>query len=108
MKKKYRVLKTAEFQEIMNRRKYKNMPAFTIYIQEKREDHARFGIAVPKKLGNAVYRNKAKRQVRNMLEELSPFGLMFDGIILVRKQFDSNSYNTNKEDLEKLLKTVKI
>lgn len=108
MKKLYRIKKTAEFQQILQKRNYRNTTGFTIYIQEKREEHARFGISVSKKLGNAVFRNKSKRQVRNMIEEIAPFDKPFDAIVMVRKGFYANSYDTNKNDLEKLLKTVKI
>lgn len=108
MKKLYRIKKTSEFQEILNKRKYRNSPAFTIYIREKKEENARFGISVSKKMGNAVFRNKSKRQVRNMLVEIDPFDKPYDAIVMVRKGFYANSYDTNRNDLEKLLKTVKI
>lgn len=108
MKQINRIKKTGEFQEILNKRKFRNTPAFTIYIQEKRDEKSRYGISVSKKMGNAVFRNKAKRQVRNMIEEISPYDKPFDGIIMVRKQFHTNSYDTNKNELIKLLETVKI
>ena len=108
MKQINRIKKTGEFQEILNKRKFRNTPAFTIYIQEKRDEKSRYGISVSKKMGNAVFRNKAKRQVRNMIEEISPYDKPFDGIVMVRKQFHINSYDTNKNELIKLLETVKI
>ena len=71
-------------------------------------DHARIGLSVGKKLGKAVQRNKIKRQVRMMLQEVMTFDENFDTIILIRDKFIEESYESNKKVLEMLLKKVKI
>ena len=108
MKKKFRVKKNEEFQLIINTRKYHRSNAFVIYTKEKSKDYARIGISVPKKLGNAVMRNKTKRQVRSMLQELGINTINMDIIIIIRKSYFKNSYIDNRKDLEKVLKHVKI
>ena len=102
MKKKYRVKKAGEFQTIIEHRKFVSCPSFVLYVKARKEEHSRIGISVGKKLGNAVVRNKTKRQVRMMFDE------NFDGILIVRKKFLEQSYSDNKKDLESLIKKVKI
>ncbi|QIK69079.1 ribonuclease P protein component [Erysipelothrix sp. HDW6C] len=108
MKKEKRIKKAAEFQSIMQRKRFKNSGSFCVYIKERAEENARFGIAVPKRLGNAVFRNKAKRQIREMLHEITEIPSDYDYIVLVRKNYLESSYEENRKDLENLLKTVKI
>lgn len=108
MKKVYRVKKTQEFQEILNYKRYYSSPAFVIYIKPKKEEVARVGISVGKKIGKAVQRNKIKRQVRMMVQDIYNFQENFDTIILVRVKYCEESYINNKKSLERLVKKVKI
>lgn len=108
MKKQYRVKDTREFDTIIHHRKSVGSKSYVIYAKEKKEKHARVGIAVPKKLGNAVFRNKTKRQIKAMLRPLNLHEGQNDLIIIVRKPYLDRSYQDNQKDLEKLLKHVKI
>lgn len=108
MKKEFRVKKTQEFAEIMNYKKFYTCPSFSIYVKPRKEEHARVGISVGKKMGNAVARNKIKRQVRMMVQEIYSFGENFDTIILIRIKYPEESYINNKKLLETLVKKVKI
>ena len=108
MKKIFRIKKNEEFDAIIKNRKFINGPAFTLYLKEKKETYGRIGIAVPTKLGNAVFRNKTKRQIKNMLQNTDYDQLKYDVIIIVRPRYLTQSYTNNNKDLEKLMKTVKI
>ena len=108
MKKELRIKSPIEFQSIMNHRRFKTNKTYSLYVKKKAREQNRFGISSPKKIGNAVVRNKIRRQVRMMLLEIDCFDQPYDGIILVRKQFLEQSYEQNRIDLEKLIKTVKI
>lgn len=108
MKKEFRIKKTQEFAEILNYKKFYTCPSFAIYVKPKKEEHARVGISVGKKLGKAVQRNKIKRQVRMMVQEIYDFSENFDTIILVRVKYKEDSYLNNKKLLERLVKKVKI
>ncbi len=108
MKKQYRIKNTREFDAIMRLRRTVGSKSFVIYTKPKQELKARIGISVPKKLGNAVLRNKTKRQIRSMLRPIRHYEADFDAIIIVRKDYFSRSYEDNQKDLEKLLKNVKI
>lgn len=108
MKKENRVKKSQEFSEIMNYKKFYTCPSFSIYVKPSKQERSRVGISVGKKLGNAVVRNKIKRQVREMVHEIYTFEEKFDTIILVRVKYHEESYQNNKKLLESLVKKVKI
>lgn len=108
MKKKYRVCKNYEFSSIMNEKNYYACPSFVIYVKPRILDHARVGISVGKKMGKAIIRNKIKRQVRMMVDEIYDFTEDFDTIIIVRPKYHEENYGNNKKSLERLKKKVKI
>ena len=108
MKKEFRIKDTREFGSIIGRKRFYTCPSFTIYVKERAQDHARIGISVGKKLGNAVMRNKVKRQIRSMDREIYTFEENFDTIILVRVKYHEENYGNNKKLLERLVKKVKI
>lgn len=108
MKKKFRVTKNEEFTRIIHKRKYYSCPVLTIYIQPRVQFYARVGISVPKKLTHAVGRNKIRRQIRMMVQDIYNFEEIFDTIILVRAGFLNESYINNKKSLECLVKKVRI
>lgn len=108
MRKELRVKKSQEFSEIMNYKRYYNSDVMTLYVKPKKEETNRVGLSVGKKIGNAVVRNKVKRQVRMMVQETYTFEENFDTIILIRKKFTEESYDSNKKVLEMLLKKVNI
>ena len=107
LKKASRITKNEEFQRILNYRKYISVPSFALYYSKRKEDHARFGISVGKKLGKAVVRNKIKRQVRMMIRELVNEEA-FDLIVMVRAGYLNQDYMTNKKDLENTLNKVRM
>ena len=76
-----------------------------MYYTNKKVDNSRVGISVSKKMGNAVIRNKIKRQVREMARDLIDFNNCDkDLIIIVKKGYIDKSFKENKKDLEILLK----
>lgn len=104
MKKKNRVKKAEEFQELIHNGKKVINSSFVMYFREKKEDEARVGITLSKKMGNAVKRNLIKRQVRMMCSDsLDVSNYPFDIILIVRHSYLDLSYADNKNNLEKLL-----
>ncbi len=68
MKKKEVVQKAKDFDLIINKGKRLRNDAFNIFILKENTSFPLFGIAVSKKIANAVYRNKYKRQIRNIVD----------------------------------------
>ena len=109
MKKAYRVRKNEEFGDLISKRHSRASQGYVIYFDVRKEDHARVGISVSKKLGNAVVRNKIKRQVREMIGQVLDFDeAMYDYIVIVRRPYLDRPFSDNKKDLEKTLKACRI
>lgn len=109
MKKKNRIRKAEEFQEIIHKGKKLVVPSFVFYYMPKKESEARIGISLSKKIGNAVHRNLYKRQLRMMCQDLISFhDYPFDGILIIRFGYLKQDFQTNKKSLEKLLDKATI
>ena len=105
MKKEYRVRKNEEFQSIIKKKRSVANGQFVIYYS-KNDSHLRVGISVSKKLGNAVVRNKVKRQVRMMVSQTFEKNQNKDYIIIVRNKYLLGSYEDNKRSLEYLYNKI--
>lgn len=111
MKKQFRVKKSEEFEKIIKHKRFFADPAVVLYTKKKSSENSRVGITVKKKIGNAVVRNKVKRQVRMIVQEIYDFNENFDSILLIKEKFVENDYLTNKKTIERLYiraKQVKI
>ena len=103
MKKKNRVRKSEEFQVIIHKGKKYTNGQFVLYTMPKKEKEARIGITLSKKIGNAVERNKIKRQVRMMCQDLISFDTCTkDAVMIVRFGYKSCTYAETQKNLEKL------
>lgn len=104
--KKYEIVKLEkEFNNIINNGKYIKNNYFVIYYKERNYNIPRFGLAVGKKLGNAVARNKIKRQVRTIIDDNKKFfNNNKDYIIMVKKQAINLKYNAMFNELSNLIK----
>lgn len=103
MKAQYRIKKSDEFLATIKRGKlYKNC-AYIIYLKPNTFSYIRIGISTSKKLGNAVTRNKIRRQIRSMIHELVNYEANKDIVIIVKKDYLNSDYQTNKTLLGNLL-----
>ena len=109
MIKKYRVRKNQEFAKIIAKKKSVVSESFVVYFEKRKENYSRVGISVSKKLGDAVTRNKIKRQVRMMLADFYDFEAnSVDLIIIVRNRYFNKTFNDNLLELENLVKKAII
>lgn len=81
---------------------------FLLFYQPKKEAYARYGISSPKKLGNAVTRNKLRRRVRAILGEYQKCcSNKYDCIIIIRKSCLDRSFQELRDSLTQLLEKGK-
>ncbi len=107
MKKKYRILKNTEFQKIKNSKKFTEGKFVVIYPIAKKLNHSRIGISVSKKIGNAVVRNKIKRQIRSIFSMNLDFdSLKNDYLVFPRASYNFKNFIKIKEEILALIKKV--
>ncbi|MEP1229883.1 MAG: ribonuclease P protein component [Litorimonas sp.] len=71
-------------------------------------DTIRVGFTATKKIGNAVTRNRAKRRLRQIAQQLLPkFGLAgYDYVFIARDSTVKRNWDSLLQDTEKALKTL--
>jgi ribonuclease P protein component len=82
----------------------KNKYFFAYKLYNKENKYYRFCICVSKKLGNAVIRNKNKRQIKDIIDKSNlVFSREFDYVIILRKEISIVSYEEKKKYLLEIL-----
>ena len=107
MKKINIIKKNEEFAQIIKNNNCIKTSAYIIYIERSNEKIHQFGISVSKKIGNAVTRNKTKRQIKNIIDK-KDYKNNFKCIIILRKNFLNNSFITNEQLLFEVFDKNKI
>ena len=100
---KNRIKKYSEFQKVIEAGNVKKTSFFVSYSLENELGYSRFGISVPKKTGNAVIRNRIKRQVRSAIGQSTNFEKSIDIVLIVRKSYDVNQFTKVKSEIQELL-----
>lgn len=101
MKEKYRVKNKELFNNIIKTGSQTRSKYFYIYYKDNNLDYSRFGIAVGKKIGKAVVRNKYKRIIRMILSEnKKTFKNNRDYIIMIKNTGLTATYEQLKGDLK--------
>ncbi len=92
------------FNNIIKKGKFKKNQYYVIYSQEKEDLGINYGIAISKKVGNAVTRNKLKRQTRSIIDNHRIlFKNKHNYIIMIRKSCVGIAYKPLESSLMELL-----
>lgn len=102
MKKMNIVTKNDEFNNIINIGKKFQSKYFYLYVLKNSLNINRYGIAVSKKIGNAVVRNKYKRQIKDIIDKSSIRNLGYDMVLISKLNIRMATYSYIGEDLIKL------
>ncbi len=107
--KKYEVIKKKEdFNKIIKTCPYYKNKFFTIYIRKKKISKTCFGLAISKKVGNAVLRNKLKRRLRSIIDKNKDiFSNSCDYIIMIKKDCAVTTFQELEKKLIELIKEIK-
>ncbi len=104
MKKKERVKSNILFNAVIKQGKKISNKYFSIYYYNNEKGLKLFGVSAPKKIGNAVLRNKLKRQIRQLLDDVK---IMFKNnqnyIIIIKEPCIKAKYNEKKQAMLDLI-----
>lgn len=104
MKKKFIVKEHVDFTNIIQNGKYFRSKYFVIYMKKNDLDHYRFGISVGKKVGNAVVRNKVKRQMRMIIDNYKKnYQNGMDYIIIIKSNYVEGAFLDIKNAFEDII-----
>ncbi len=105
MKKRDVVKSNLLFNDIINKGHKLSNKYFIIYYKEKDISKNNYGIAVGKKVGNAVTRNHLKRQIRNIItNNMEVFPKFHNYIIIIKKEALNIPYQEIENKLLNLIK----
>lgn len=107
MKKVNIVKENKDFSRIINNGKKCWNDVFSIYYSMNDKENYRFGISVSKKIGNAVTRNKIKRQMRNIVDKYKNiYPNNQDYIIIIRKNYINLTFYEVRDKYIELMKKI--
>jgi len=98
MKKINIIKKNIDFSRIINNNKSFKYKDYIIYKEENNDKIYKFGISVSKKIGNAVVRNRLKRQIKSIIDGKS-YENSFNCIIILRKGIIKKDFYSMKKEL---------
>ncbi len=105
MKKYEKVKENKYFNKIIEEGRRIKTPYFIIFYLEKNEFKPKFGVAVGKKVGNAVVRNNLKRKTLKIIDNhKNLFKNNRDYIIISKEECLKSSYDSLNNEFENILK----
>ena len=107
MDKVHTVKKSKDFATIIHTGRFFKNNSYIIYNKDNGLDDYRFGITVSKKLGNAVHRNKYKRQLRSIIDKYKKdYQKSTDYIIIIRDGFIKSDFSINEKNFVSLIEKI--
>ena len=103
-----RIKSNEDFALTIKKGKYVNAGVFHFALLKTENNCLRIGISVSKKLGNAVIRNKIKRQIRAMCDSNVAFAESYDLVIIAKSKFLESSFQENEQILCEFLHNENI
>lgn len=108
MKKQNIIKENTEYNRIIQTIKPYKYKDFIFYFEKTKENTKyHFGFSIGKKIGNAVVRNKIKRQLKNIIDQMH-YQNGFNCIIIVRKSILNKKYQDIEKNLLEALSNFKI
>lgn len=106
--KKLNILKEKkDFDRIIKNNKPVKYKDYVIYYEKVEQGNYHFGFSVGKKIGNAVTRNRIKRQLKSIVDK-KDYQKDFNCIIIVGRGILERSFNEMQDNLFHAFKYIKI
>lgn len=103
MKKEYRLLKSDDFKNVLDSRHCLGKSnSFSVFYKSNNLNHARIGLSVSTKIGNAVTRVRVRRQLRAQINLCAILEKPFDIVIIAKSGYLEKTFQENAEILNKM------
>ena len=107
MKKVNIIKKSDTINDVINNGNRVKNKYFYLYYKERENSKYKIAICVSKKIGNAVNRNKVKRQLKDILDKSNLiFKTNTDYVIIVSKEINKINYKEKEENIIKLISKI--
>lgn len=109
MNKKYRLRKNKDFQYTYKKGRSLGHPLLVLIFRRSNQSSTRIGFSITKKFGNAVHRNRIKRQLREIIRSrIKSIKQGYDLVFVVRKDARETPYDNLDKAVHNLLKRGKL
>jgi ribonuclease P protein component len=103
VKKKFRLKKDQDFKQVIAANHVQKNRIFVVYSNANEMGYPRVGISVSKKVGSAVTRNRIRRQIRMMVDQIINLEESVDLLIIVRSEYLNGDFEKNSKKLYELI-----
>ena len=104
LKRKFRVTNSRDYNHIYKKGKRRGGKYIILFVEKNRFPFSRFGIVSSKKIGNAVVRNRARRQVSEVLKDkLEMVRNGYDVVIVLKKSIVGIDFANIEKDIRFVL-----
>ncbi len=98
--------KSEDFTNIIKNNKSFKSKYYSIYYMKSEKNH--YGITIPKKIGNAITRNKIKRQLKNIIyNNEKNIQLGYNYVIIIKEALVFLNYAEKERELLYIIRKVK-
>ncbi|MFI3252689.1 MAG: ribonuclease P protein component [bacterium] len=109
MRKLYRIKKSKEIESILRKKQSYGNKHYILYVTKNIEtNHFRLAVSVSKKLGNAVVRNKQKRQIRSIIQGYEKNISNYNLFIIARPGVLESTHQERSIQLKRLLQKSNV
>ncbi|MBE9523887.1 MAG: ribonuclease P protein component [Chloroflexi bacterium] len=107
MKRKFRLTSATDFKRVRRSGNSYAHPLIVLICSPNMLEISRFGISAGRSVGNAISRNKAKRQLREIIRPLvSSITIGWDIVFLARRPLSTATYSELETAVQQMLHKV--